>query len=262
MAVQAGRKRLGGGKIMDRIEGICIIVFLCLLIINMLVFTIMLPVGIRYLKENIIDRKNLSEKNVIEVNVTFSPSVIEDKWILGTERKNPAGLHEAAEEDIRKDNRDMDLSDQSSKIKDLGQVSKIRTDSKKKEDFLRKEKIISDINEKIAKNGYIAWIEQNGKRIGIGGEPQEIGDKVMLRFGYGNIRVWSYEGKWFGLPGKTQWKEYDFRNGAYHECYHIPEGIDSNSDYELTKIVKCAILTLKNNTFQVVQKGSIEVRSL
>lgn len=262
MAIQAGRQRLGGGRIMERIGGICIIVLLCLLIICMLVFTIMLYVGIRYLKKNIINWKNLSEKNVIEVNVTFSPLVIEEKRILGTERKNPAGLHEAVEEDIRKDNRSIDLSDQLAKMEDIVQLNQTEPESRKQEDFSIIDKIILGFNEVIAENGYAVWIGDKGKRIGIGDKPQEIGDKVVLKLGSGNIRVWTYEDKWVGLPGKAQWKECDFRSGAYYECYHIPEGIDSNFDYEIIKIVKCAILTLEDDTFHVVRKGSIEVRKL
>ena len=70
----------------------------------MLALTIMLPAGIIYFKKNIIEWTKYSEKNVMEVKVTFSPIVIEDKRILGTERKNPVELNEVVEEDIRKDN--------------------------------------------------------------------------------------------------------------------------------------------------------------
>lgn len=249
---------------MERIGCICIIVLLWLIIIYMLALTIMLPAGIIYFKKNIIEWTKYSEKNVMEVKVTFSPIVIEDKRILGTERKNPVELNEVVEEDIRKDNRSIDISEQPSEIEDAIQLNQTEPESKNQEDFAAIDKIILGVNEVIAKNGYAAWIEDKGKRIGTGDQPQEIGDKIVLKWGAGNVRVMSYEGKkWLvGLPGKAQWKECDFRNGAYHECYHTPEGIDSNSDYEIIKIVKCAILTLEDDTFHVVRKGVIEVRRL
>lgn len=247
---------------MERIGGICIIVLMCLLIIYMLMITIMLPVGIIYLKKNIIEWKNINKKNMIEVNVTFSPTSIEDIRILGSERKNPTSLHETVAEDMREDNKGTDLSGQSSKIEDIVQPRQTEPKSERQGDFSNIDKIISSINEVIKKSGYAAWIRDRGEKIGAGDEPQEIGDKVTLKYSPGNIRVWPYEGKYAGLPGKAQWKECDFRNGAYYECYHIPEGIDSNSDYQITRIIKCAILTLEDDTFHVVRKGSIEVEQL
>lgn len=120
---------------------------------------------------------------------------------------------------------------------------------------------LTEANQKIAKEGYHAWVQESWKRIGIGGESPKVGELVKLKYGDGDIRVIPRinEERYLGVPVKGRWKGCDFKRGAYNECYEVPQGVDENSSYEIIQIKRVAILYREDDNFLVRTKGTIQV---
>lgn len=123
---------------------------------------------------------------------------------------------------------------------------------------------LDEINREIAEKGYGIWVKEEWERIGTGDEKRKLGDEVILQHGVGNIRIIkSQNGIYYiGVPAKAQWKGCDFDIGAFKECYDVINPVEDNMDYEVVRIDKLARLWMKDDKFQILAKGKVQVNQL
>lgn len=239
-----------------RIEIVCIIILLFQIVLNTTVTTSIFVFCILEWKK----KDNNPGNTIVEAKVTFSPISVEDKRILYDKQTDFDISSERKAEETSKET-----------VKSLEVLVQEKNEAKTNETIQRNaaksssgvlQKWHTESNAIIEKGGYGAWINLEWKRIGTGEGPREIGDKTTLKEGNGNICIIQWGEKFLGVPAKAQWKDYNFKMGAYRECYCMPEAIERDCDYEITKIKECAILSKEKDTFRVLRKGSIEVKKL
>lgn len=123
---------------------------------------------------------------------------------------------------------------------------------------------LEEINKIIAERGYGKWMKNEWKRIKTNGDNRKIGDKLVLSYGEGNIRIIEGENGYHckGVPAKEEWKGLDLNTGAFSECYEVSGLIEDNMNYRIVRIDKLAILYKKNDQFSVYTKGKVQVERL